>query len=79
MKLRKIANNMTVIELEHCNVLISYEIPVATYNKSTNKYKRTNKQWSATTTKHISSWLNGAETEVEPQSYFGDLLNVVNT
>jgi len=78
MKLRKIANNQTVIETNAKRILISYETPVAVQYISNGKFVRTSKPWSATTSKHINSWLNGADFELEPQEYFDKLLDSVN-
>lgn len=76
MKLRKIANNVTVLELAAKSILISYETPVAILYHGNGKYVKTSKKWSATTSRHINSWLNGAEAELEPQEYFDEALNV---
>jgi len=78
MKLRKIANNQTVIETKRFDILISYETPVASYDKQTFTYYRTEKKWSATTTRHINQWLNGVEAKTGTQEYFDNLLNSEN-
>jgi len=78
MKLRKLANNVTVIETDAKSILISYETPVAVLYHGNGKYVKTEKKWSATTSKHINAWLGGAEAKLEPQSYFDDILNTAN-
>ena len=75
MKLRKLGNNQTEIVLENVDILVSYETPVAAYHKASNTYYRTLKRWSATTARHIKSWLPDFDNaEVKDQAYFDDLL-----
>jgi len=77
MKLRKIGNNQTEIQTNDFNILVSYETPVACYNKLLNEYARTDKQWSATTTRHINSWLPDKDAAVfVEQSYLDSLLDI---
>jgi len=82
MRLRKIANNQTEIQTDDFDILISYETPVACYNKITGEYSRTGKKWSATTSKHINTWLPAENHGVEygrvsekPQEFFDNLIN----
>ena len=75
MKLRKIANNQTVIETAFYEILVSYETPVACYSRETGTYHRTEQKWSATTSKHINAWLNGAGAMEQKQKFFDELLN----
>lgn len=56
MKLNPIGSNMTEIESGDYTVLFSYQTPVA-YHKAGEGFAKTNKHWSATTTRHINKWL----------------------
>lgn len=72
MKLRNIGSNMTEVELAHGGrVLFSYSTPVAAEFGC--KLYRTEAHYSSTTTRHINKWLNGAQAETMPQSYFDAL------
>jgi len=79
MKLRKLGNNQTVIETNDFDILISYETPVAAHDKKSGEWYYTSKKWSATTERHIKSWLlphaHGAQRD---QSFFDELLNTEN-
>lgn len=79
MKLRNLGKNANEVVTDNYQVLISYETPVASYNKRTGQFLRTSKKWSATTNRHISAWLGdngGLElAEEAPQGFFGELLN----
>ena len=57
MKLRKLGNNQTEIQTEQFDILVSYETPVAYYDKRADVYHKTEKKWSATTSRHISNWI----------------------
>ena len=75
MKLKKIANNVTLIVLtDGTEILISYKTPVAAYRGDI--FYRTEKKWSATTTKHINSWLGCIEATERPQEFFDELLQI---
>ena len=82
MKLRQVANNVTMLETKDRDILISYETPVAVYDKHQQRFFVTDKKWSATTTKHINSWLSSHDVPKRlqgidrPQSYFDELLDV---
>ena len=73
MKLMNLGAHKNEIRLEDdCDtrVLVSYETPVAyrqTYNDGVHFFM-TEKKWSRTTSKHISSWLPKADALVVPQS-----------
>jgi hypothetical protein len=61
MKLRPIASNMTEVEIGEYLVLFSYKTPVAcrlpyTENQEHTTLRKTDKKWSATTTRHINKW-----------------------
>lgn len=72
MKLKPIASNMTEVKVGDVTALFSYQTPVAAQTED-GFYCRTEKKWSATTSRHISKWLAGAKAEVKPQSYFDGL------
>ena len=76
MKLRKIANNQTELWLKDVTILVSYETPVAYIDGLTGKAYKTSKKWSATTSRHINSWLNGVDAIEVEQSVLDNLLNV---
>jgi hypothetical protein len=65
---------MTLIDTPDLLVLFSYSTPVASYDKRTLDYYRTDKKWSMTTTRHINKWLDGVQATHKPQSYFDCLL-----
>jgi hypothetical protein len=56
MNLRVIKANMTELELYGTKILFSYNTPVARIDRGELAYK-TEKKWSATTTRHINQWL----------------------
>ena len=72
MKLNPLASNMTEVEIGDVTVLFSYKTPVAAQTED-GFFVRTDKFWSATTSRHINKWLAGARAEVKPQSYFDGL------
>ena len=78
MKLKPIASNMTELTLPSgYTVLFSYETPVACIDHDGRCY-RTDKRWSATTSRHVNKWLSaplraGASVGILPQSYFDGL------
>lgn len=77
MKVRNIGNNQTEVQTDSFNILVSYAVPVACFNKETGLYARTDKKWSATTTRHISAWLgDSGPIKVLNQSYFNKLLEI---
>jgi hypothetical protein len=77
LKLKPIATNMNLIDTNDYLVLFSYATPVASYDKRTYKYSRTEKKWSKTTTRHINKWLDGVQAIEQPQDYFDNLLGSV--
>lgn len=54
-------------------ILISYSTIVAA--KIENKYYRTSKKWSVTTSRQINKWLEGIRVESRDQSFFDALAN----
>ena len=73
MKVKNVGNNQTEITLpDGTQVLVSYETPVAAYRVG--HWYRTEKSWSATTSRHINKWLNGLNATERPQSFFDELL-----
>jgi len=64
MKLKPIASNMTEVEVGNKVILFSYQTPVAYHDLGVG-YAKTNKHWSATTSRHINKWLklNGYSAE----------------
>ncbi len=57
MKLNPIGSNMTEIRLSTKTILFSYKTPVAMYDSDNVTWYKTNKYWSATTSRHINKWL----------------------
>jgi len=73
MKLNPIGSNCNEVEFSNgVTVLFSYKTPVAAQTED-GLFVRTDKHWSATTSRHISKWLAGASAELKPQSYFDGL------
>ena len=74
MQLVPLASNMTEVETDLGRVLFSYRTPVAAYVYGEG-FKRTEKWWSVTTTRHINKWLpeNGTVEEV-PQTYLDNFV-----
>lgn len=80
MNLKPLGMNKTEVELEPDHrILFSYRTPVAeTYLSPEGMiYRITEKKWSRTTSKHISSWLPVDQAEEMPQEYFDNLLSGV--
>jgi hypothetical protein len=73
MKLKNIGSNMTEVETSDGTlVLFSYSTPVACFVPAVG-YMKTDKKWSATTSRHINKW-TGANCESRPQSYFDSII-----
>lgn len=76
MDIKRIGNNETIIRLsDSCEILFSYETPVAGYNTE-KEYFKTDKYYSVTTSKHIGKYLKFAmreEVSIVPQSYIDGL------
>ena len=73
MQLTPIASNMTQVDLNGFQVLFSYRTPVACLSDD-NKYYRTDKFWSVTTSRHINKWLEGGTAEKVSQTYLDKLV-----
>jgi len=73
MTLKTIASNMTEIHTDGKTVLVSYSTPVAACVHGL--FYRTEQKWSATTSRHITKWLQGYEATTKPQAFFDALLN----
>ena len=74
MKLRIVGPNQTEITVGDKVVLFSYETPVAAHVQGRG-YIRTAKHYSQTTSRHINSWLVGANAVVVPQSEIDGLIS----
>jgi hypothetical protein len=82
MNLNPIKANMTEVEIGDKTILFSYRTPVACKEFIHSggigayhfKYYRTNKKWSATSTRHINKWLNGDTAEEKDQEWFDQLV-----
>ena len=57
MKLTNIRSNMVELEIAGNKILFSYNTPVAAIIHGGDRIVKTNKKWSATTTRHINEWL----------------------
>ncbi len=81
MQLTPIKANMTELEIQGMRILFSYKTPVASFSPSTGLYYRTEKKWSKTTSRHISTWLVSHEQfhklSYRPQEFFDNLLQGV--
>lgn len=82
MNLKPIASNMTELSLaDGTQILFSYQTPVAMLQD--NKFYKTDKKWSVTTSKHIGKWANTfwnvplSQWENKPQEYFDNLVKGV--
>lgn len=75
MNLKQVGSNMTELDLGNKVILFSYSTPVASTDGI--RYWKTEKKWSATTTRHINKWVNGAIVTSMPQEYFDNLIKEV--
>jgi hypothetical protein len=72
MRLKPIGKNQTEVEFSRdFIVFFSYSTPVCACIHG--QYYRTSEKHSQTTSKHISSWLNGAQAIEKDQSFFDNL------
>lgn len=72
MNVKNIGSNQTeVVTSDGAVVLVSYSTPVAA--NVDGEFFRTAKKWSATTSKHINKWLDGAAATEKPQEFFDSL------
>lgn len=87
MNLKPISSNMTELTVSvpgyrgETKILFSYQTPVAAMNLSPEWHAefgsgmvKTEKKWSATTSRHISKWLLGGTAATRPQSFFDSLV-----
>ena len=72
MKLRVIGPNQTEVEVDGVCVFFSYNTPVAAQVGHT--HFKTQVKHSATTSKHINTWLAGKSAQAMPQEFFEGLL-----
>ena len=76
MKVIPTGSNQTEVTLrlnngELATILFSYRTPVAALIG--NKWYRTEKRWSVTTSRHINKFLGDSEAVTMPQSFFDHL------
>lgn len=77
MKLTQIATNVTLVSLNSgVEVLFSYFTPVAVYTPGVG-YVRTRTKFSATTSRHISSWLGNREADSVDQEVIDHMVGSV--
>jgi len=76
MQLIPIKANMTQLNIGEYTILFSYRTPVA-FHRSGSGYFKTEKKWSATTSRHINLWLHGANAESVPQDEIDAILENV--
>jgi len=77
LNLKPLGPNRTEIEVAEYKVLFSYRTPVAMFDKKLQEYRRTAKNWSHTTNRHILNWLpttSHGYDDTMPQGYFDSLL-----
>jgi hypothetical protein len=81
MKILPIKANMTEVNTDRYRILVSYQTPVAYFDRQLNQYHKTSKNWSRTTSRHITQWVNHlselVEWFVEDQEKLDNLLNEV--
>ncbi len=58
MNIKQLGSNQTLLVFHQKEILFSYETPVAGYIKGRG-YFRTDKRYSATTSKHINKYVEG--------------------
>lgn len=74
--MKKLSKNVTELPCKNgCNVLFSYDKPVAAYVPK-HGYFRTETRWHLTTSKHIRKWLQSKNTHAKRvnDSFFNSLL-----
>lgn len=76
MNLKKLGNNMTVLDLNVMEVFFSYETPVGAM-LADGSLVRTEEFFSVTTSKHINKWLAGREAREVSQEFIHDLVEAV--
>ena len=73
MKIKKLGANKTLLKFSDKEILVSYETPVAARLKNGDCI-RTSKNWSRTTQKHITQYLEGLTAKKVDQSVLDNLL-----
>ena len=76
MNLTQLRPNVTELKIDGgLTILYSYGVPVACKwtNGITDSYSKTEKRWSATTSRHINEWINTAPCLIRSQYYFNTL------
>lgn len=66
--IKQIASNMTVLHRDNCEILFSYQTPVAVYDVKRDEYLRTETKYSQTTSRHINKWLGAVKAITVPQN-----------
>jgi hypothetical protein len=69
-----LGTNQTSLFLPNATVFLSYETPVAVYDRNQHAYFRTDQFWSNTTSKHINRWLGGREAQKVSQDVIDSYL-----
>ena len=72
MKLNVIAKNQTELTGKDKIIFFSYNAPVVAYINGF--WYKTNKKFSATTTRHINQYLAGQPAELKDQEFFNNLI-----
>ena len=68
MKINSVGSNMTELSTNSgAVILFSYSTPVAAMLPS-GQYVKTDKKYSATTTRHVNKWLQGVSANVETRT-----------
>ena len=68
MKISNVGSNMTELSTNSgAVILFSYSTPVAAMLPS-GQYVKTDKKYSATTTRHVNKWLQGVSANVETRT-----------
>lgn len=75
MKIKRNGPNQCILEIGSCEVLFSYETPVAGFDGSS--WFRTEEKFSRTTSKHINSYLGIMNAKVVSQDYVEGLVKIL--
>lgn len=74
MELKMIAPNQVVVTTDKAKILFSYDTPVCAYSYL-DGFVKSDKFYSATTTRHINKWVDGRPIKTISQSEFDALLS----
>ena len=74
LKIAPIGSNQTELTANGMKVLFSYKTPVAAWIYG--QFYKTDKKWSATTSKHINKWTHCPIEK--PQEFFDNLISRFN-